>query len=626
MQGLPDKQSVKKLHVLITSRMFSASRNKKDDLFKYKLACEELSKFINEVNFESKIAKKSVELRENGNDYFKKNELDKAFEMYTMSMAYAPTKSVELSMAYANRSAVLFKANWFADCLVDIEHALELDYPENLKAKLFLRKANCLQAICPKRRGPINEALDETRQWMKKMDKKNQLAIEQLLKKQKTTKTTTEKTVCYKFDADVVPEKLKSENPALPGLSSAVELQYSKKYGRHLIATRDIKPSEVLAVQEPYINIVKQDLRYKYCWHCVKQTWSNIPCDDCAEVIYCSASCRDKAKLAYHDVECYVLSRILASGIISNFIFPLRIAIKALKEANNSFDILEQNRLKVDAEKDPLTKGFIDGKFDPQKFSSVYSLSHNPHTDKNFEILCLAGSSITAYFLAKKIPAFEKSLKDEKLLKTDDKFISLIGFIDKIVSITRNNLLQVQAPDKYEDIKDTSSAVVIPFSFMNHSCIKMVTFKRQSEKLVLTAVCPIEKGEQIFDNYMSQFFIHTKKQRVEMLSHSNFICDCEACIKDWPTYTDSLNPFLVNTLKPDLREVFHLIMNSTFVMYETVCKNNEIMLFKKEINKVAKVVENYYSLFGANSSDSVTALKLLMMAVFMSQRHFVHLK
>lgn len=620
MQGLPDKQSVKKLHDLIARR----TKNNNDPS-KYKMACDELSKFIKEVNFESKNAKKSVELREKGNDYFKANRLTEAHEIYTMSMAHAPTKSVELPMAYANRSAVLFKANWFSDCLNDIDHALKLGYPDNLKAKLFLRRASCLKALNPKLRRPIDEAFNETRQWIKKMDKKNQLVMEKMLKEQQSIKTT-EKAICYKFDADVSPPKLKSENPTIPGLSSAVKLQYSKKYGRHLIATRDIKPSEVIAVQVPYVNIIHLELKYKYCWHCVKQTWSNIPCNDCADVIFCSTSCRDKAQLAYHDVECYVMSRILASGINENLIQPLRIAIKGLKESNNSFDILKQNCSIIDAAKDPLTKGFIDGILDPQKFSSIYSLSSNPHTDINFEVLCLVSSAVTAYFLAKKISIFDKSLKNENILKTDDKFIYLISFIDKIISIKLSHSLGVQAPDKYDDIKETSSAVVIPFSFMNHSCIKMVSFKRESDHLSLTALCPIKKDEQIFDNYISQFFIHNKKQRLAILSHSNFVCDCEACINDWPTYIESLNPFLVNTLKPDLREAYHLIMNSTFIMYGSVHKNNEVIIFKKEINKTAKLVEKYYSLFGPNSAESVTALKLLMMAVFMSQRPFLYLK
>ncbi|KAF7989784.1 hypothetical protein HCN44_008458 [Aphidius gifuensis] len=55
--------------------------------------------------------------------------------------------SKELSLAYANRSAVLFKARLYEDCLLDIERSLKAGYPDKLKTKLFLRQSLCFIAL-----------------------------------------------------------------------------------------------------------------------------------------------------------------------------------------------------------------------------------------------------------------------------------------------------------------------------------------------------------------------------------------------------------------------------------------------------------------------------------------------
>lgn len=61
-----------------------------------------------------------------------------------MSIAYSPPKSREIALAYGNRSAVFLKVKLYSDCLVDTERALVNPLmPDNLKTKLYLRKAVC---------------------------------------------------------------------------------------------------------------------------------------------------------------------------------------------------------------------------------------------------------------------------------------------------------------------------------------------------------------------------------------------------------------------------------------------------------------------------------------------------
>ncbi|XP_032457515.1 SET and MYND domain-containing protein 4 isoform X6 [Nasonia vitripennis] len=80
----------------------------------------------------------SINLRHEANRIFisNKNNVDKlltSWELYSKAIAIAPNTSQELSLAYANRSAVLFCFKKFEECIGDINHALELNYPTHLK-------------------------------------------------------------------------------------------------------------------------------------------------------------------------------------------------------------------------------------------------------------------------------------------------------------------------------------------------------------------------------------------------------------------------------------------------------------------------------------------------------------
>ncbi|XP_031781215.1 SET and MYND domain-containing protein 4 isoform X3 [Nasonia vitripennis] len=86
----------------------------------------------------------SINLRHEANRIFisNKNNVDKlltSWELYSKAIAIAPNTSQELSLAYANRSAVLFCFKKFEECIGDINHALELNYPTHLKDALDVK-------------------------------------------------------------------------------------------------------------------------------------------------------------------------------------------------------------------------------------------------------------------------------------------------------------------------------------------------------------------------------------------------------------------------------------------------------------------------------------------------------
>lgn len=88
----------------------------------------------------SKSAAKAAELRVRGNVAFQSQKYSDALKLYTESIAVAPVGSQELAYAYANRSAVLMKMEKHLECLLDINRAIEEDYPEVRKQKLIDRR------------------------------------------------------------------------------------------------------------------------------------------------------------------------------------------------------------------------------------------------------------------------------------------------------------------------------------------------------------------------------------------------------------------------------------------------------------------------------------------------------
>jgi tetratricopeptide (TPR) repeat protein len=77
------------------------------------------------------------ELKAAGNAAFKAYKLDDAIELYSAAMAAEPSNAI----FRANRSAALFEAGCYAQCIADVEGVLDGEPDSQLAAKLALRAA-----------------------------------------------------------------------------------------------------------------------------------------------------------------------------------------------------------------------------------------------------------------------------------------------------------------------------------------------------------------------------------------------------------------------------------------------------------------------------------------------------
>jgi hypothetical protein len=99
------------------------------------------------------------------------------------------------------------------------------------------------------------------------------------------------------------PELSYGCNPQVPSFSSAIFIEYSKKFGRHVVANRDINTGrypfenlkiyliyaclfigDVLILEESIISSIFVDVHRDFCNFCFKNCIALIPCNICGFV------------------------------------------------------------------------------------------------------------------------------------------------------------------------------------------------------------------------------------------------------------------------------------------------------------------------------------------------------
>ena len=175
---------------------------------------------------------------------------------------------------YGNRSAALYHLENYELALVDVEEALKIGYPKELLYKLEDRRARCLLAL-----KKHSKAMDAFKSALKSLDyakvpleKKQKLEADirvmlavmekgnKLNENVKSNKKSEEETEAK--PKNLALPKIKDTNLLYPEFSKAVVIKDAGgDVGRHGIATRDIKPGEIIAVEKPHCSFLLGEYR-----------------------------------------------------------------------------------------------------------------------------------------------------------------------------------------------------------------------------------------------------------------------------------------------------------------------------------------------------------------------------
>lgn len=180
---------------------------------------------------------KSAMDRNSGNDYFNKANYFEALKCYNRSLCNAAEGSLNMSLAYANRSAIYMQIGETEKCLRNIELAKIHGYPNDKMEKLNDRKRKCLVEMAAQ-------------------SKKDQQFV-----------------------------KISHEpNEKIPFIAACLQFREDKKYGRHIITDKDLKVGDVIALEPAFVACPRTPEIYARCYNCLKSNMMDLmPCQHCSE-------------------------------------------------------------------------------------------------------------------------------------------------------------------------------------------------------------------------------------------------------------------------------------------------------------------------------------------------------
>lgn len=176
--------------------------------------------------------------REEGNKMFAERDFHLALAWYNKSLCNAIVGSPQVSLIYANRSAVYLECKQFKLCLENIKLARDHGYPTNKLSKLAEREEKCLKMM---------EKRPE-----KLFDPWNFIKLSYLA------------------------------HEKLPFMIHCLQLREDEKFGRHVVTTSPLVTGDIIAIEEPLIKYIDEMSRHVRCTRCLKHNQlSLIPCSGC---------------------------------------------------------------------------------------------------------------------------------------------------------------------------------------------------------------------------------------------------------------------------------------------------------------------------------------------------------
>ncbi|KAF4522348.1 hypothetical protein B566_EDAN011068, partial [Ephemera danica] len=525
------------------------------------------------TNFKDK--EKSEQFRTQGNTEYRKGDDKKALELYTKSIAYAPQDSSELSLAYANRSAVLRSMKKCRECLVDVERALSHGYPRDKSFKLLLRVMQCHRDL------ENNEEMDASfekaanlLQSLPGLAEKERAALQQHLEEEKKAPP---KEVCTEqvIFPEQVPELSYGASSEVVGASSAVRIEYNEQQG------------DVLLIGENIVRALIDKHKYDHCAHCYKPCYNLIPCHNCVWVLFCSKKCQSKANKKYHLAECIIYSRFchINGKLFAGDVNDRVIRLLAMIGINNLQPYLKYSRIdtkrawKSMNNEAKRTKGYNSHKvFDSTNFDTIFNLVSLIDEQNQNDLMNLSLFSL-------QIPrCFGMSMKDRN-------FFAVAGLCLQLQDTAfLTNITQSYLTFKSVPIVIAGHCFNPLFSLVNHSCIGNVASIKYGNKVVSVAFWPIPKGSILTDNYAHMNMTRPKEQRQQILkTHFLFDCTCDACENDWRLMDKRLSDPVDQKLATDFLEIgesiifrCHLLLseNQLSPMFEKLLEHKHNFLTK----------------------------------------------
>ncbi|XP_059478886.1 SET and MYND domain-containing protein 4-like [Neocloeon triangulifer] len=490
---------------------------------------------------------KASSLREAGNEKFRRKLDLEALDFYTKSILFAPADSKMLALGYGNRSAVLKSLKKYHDCLADIDRALNLNFPESLAFKILIRKGECLINIGQQEEAirTFLEAQDKIKQANlneEKCQEQLQIIARLIVNCKGAVKNPEEPNLA----CAPLPAKSFDQNEEIICASSCVKIQYSDEMGRHICATRDIEPGDVIMVEQPYSWILLPEFLTTHCSFCLKRYNALVPCPVCVNVMYCGNDCLEAAAQKYHNFECKYSSAVVQLDMGKMSLLAVRIlTMTDLKFLSTFLKKSHEEKLILSPDEKRTLAFNQNNQYDSLDFAPIFHLICNTEARSVSDL-------------------FKRTVMAACLLKCLEldkhKEAPLLGaFLLRLLQNLPCNAHEVSETvlpgnEKVPISLEIGAAAYACLSLLNHSCDPNVVRHSHGNTAVLRAIKFIPKGSEILDNYGYHFAVHSKEIRQSHLrSQYLFNCACPACSNSWPLHYEL--PNLPRSANKDIIEI-----------------------------------------------------------------------
>ncbi|KAK7588103.1 hypothetical protein V9T40_005348 [Parthenolecanium corni] len=333
-------------------------------------------------------------------------------------------------------------------------------------------------------------------------------------------------------------------NELVPSASAKVKIDFSQTYGRHLIATEDIKPGEVLLVEHPFASVLMPHFYHTTCRYCFVRCEALISCPKCLLGTFCSEKCLSRAFDEFHRVECPILLTLMKLEIAGDAHLAIRLFLVATKQGANLKSMMQHLVFKSPLE---IHLGPIKGQYFAEDYINVHNLmdNHGKLTALNLFRKCC--EAVVLLFVLKHTTFFSKSEEDTSEVDmenlTEEEVYAgmlLLKFLLLSTCNSRSVVDMVEKPkakaedEEYYHLSQIGYALYPVHSLMNHSCDPNTFSVNHKDSIVCYAIQPIKKGDQIFTFYNWTYTRFDKMFRTNRLLFEYFFtCQCDACKFDW---------------------------------------------------------------------------------------------
>jgi len=397
--------------------------------------------------------------RKQANELYNKTNYVQALELYNKALCYAENiKSKEAGICFANRSAVFCNLSLPEAAIENIQLARNAGYPAELMDKLNDREKKCLEMMNRPRK--VNPAKDFF----------------------KLSYPAHEKT---------------------PFLANCVEMRETKKYGRGLYATRDLKPGDIITNSRPVLKSINKNAAYKRCTNCLEVNDMNLfSCPSCVGTMFCSTKCQEEAMEKFHKYECPYIDEVRRAHADCDirtatwrFLLVTQHAvdgIKKLKALVEDWQLTKKTFFDYDLSKDCKELAM-------NEFLAAYSQTSafelfTPRTASNALFEKLSNDQ--------PLRSLWKTLKEKQNMKAILQKTSLVvgqafraTFDGSMNNVEWQNVLN----SKYGEA--IGGGIHLPFVYFNHSCSPNVNRIMFNDSCFHFVIKPVKKDEQLFEAY-----------------------------------------------------------------------------------------------------------------------------